>query len=435
MVGALLFGGGTLAGCADDAGMPPRGDTERLGRSAHAIATPGWIGTWGVAPQSGGYAFAAKTTLRQVVHASIGGPSLRLQLSNVFGTQAITIADVHVAKPTDDSGWTIDRTTDKQVSFGGSASVTIPAGQAVASDAVDYAVTALTDIAVDFYLPDATGPSTYHQLASQDNYWYVGGDVATNANMPSGWAGMWNYYFLTGVDIQHSAATGAIVTLGASITDGYTTANDANQRWPDDLAARIQHAGLNVGVLNEGISGNDLLVDGPGSESALHRFARDVTDQSGATWVVMSDDPINDICGGNTNGASLVAGLQQIVEDAHAAGLKIICSTLTPFGGYGAWSSDGETARAQVNSFVRGSGCDAVLDQDTATHDPNNPTAFLAAYDSGDHLHPNAAGDRAGLVLRVRRGGAAERSRVASNSRCDAMWTAQANEDQSSRRV
>src|SRR6266571_7541864 len=50
--------------------------------------------------------------------------------------------------------------------------------------------------------------------------------------------------------------------------------------------------------------------------------------------------------------------------------------------------------RAQVNSFVRGSGsgCDAVLDQDTATHDPNNPAAFLPAYDSGDHLHPNAAG-------------------------------------------
>jgi lysophospholipase L1-like esterase len=203
---------------------------------------------------------------------------------------------------------------------------------------------------------------------------------------------------LSGVDVQNSAALGTIVALGASITDGYASPNDTNQRWPDYLASRLDSAGYAVGVLNEGISGNELLVDQSCcGASAIHRFARDVASQSGVRWVVMSDNPINDIGGGNTNGASLVSGLQQIIQDAHAAALKIVCSTLTPFQGSGGWSSAGEVARGQVNAFLRSStsGCDAILDQDTATHDPNNPTAYLAAYDSGDHIHPNAAGYQA----------------------------------------
>jgi lysophospholipase L1-like esterase len=318
-------------------------------------------------------------------------------LSNAFGSQAVTITNVHVAKPTDNSGATVDLSTAKAVTFGGSTSVTIGAGQTVASDAVSYAVTALQDVTVTFLLPQGSGPSTYHWLSSQHNY-SAGGDQTGSATL-SGSSSWTQYDYLMAMDVQNSAATGAIVTFGASITDGYTTAADANQRWPDDLAVRIHNAGLNVGVLNAGISGNQLLADnswGP-SLSAEHRFSNDVANQSGIKWVVFSDDPINDMGSGQTNGSALITGYQQIITDAHNAGLKIVCSTLTPFQGAGGWSAAGETARGQINSFVRGSGsgCDAVLDQDTATHNPSSPTWFLPAYDSGDHIHPNTAGYQA----------------------------------------
>ncbi|GAA4261088.1 hypothetical protein GCM10022255_092340 [Dactylosporangium darangshiense] len=150
-------------------------------------------------------------------------------------------------------------------------------------------------------------------------------------------------------------------------------------------------------MLNAGISGNDLLKDGAGP-SALNRFQRDVLQQPGAKWVVLSDDPINDLGDPNPpTAAQLISGIQQLISQAHAAGLKFICSTLTPFKGAGYWTQTGENGRAAINSFIRGagSGCDHVLDQDTATHDPGNPQAFLPAYDCGDHLHPNDAGYQA----------------------------------------
>jgi lysophospholipase L1-like esterase len=148
-------------------------------------------------------------------------------------------------------------------------------------------------------------------------------------------------------------------------------------------------------VLNQGINGNTLLHDGSG-ESAIKRFKRDVVDQPGVKWVIFSDDPINDLGAGagRPTGAQLITGLQQLVTAAHAANLKYLCSTLTPFEGSGGWSTDGEVARGQVDAFIRSatSGCDGIIDQDTATHDPANVTRFLPALNSGDSLHPNNAG-------------------------------------------
>jgi lysophospholipase L1-like esterase len=172
------------------------------------------------------------------------------------------------------------------------------------------------------------------------------------------------------------------------------SAQDSNRRWPNDLSVRLANSGRTVGVLNQGISGNKLLADGAGP-SALNRFDRDVLGQSGVRWVIFSDDPINDLGGPNPpTGDQLIAGLQQLISRAHQAGISFLCSTLTPYQGYGSWTPAGESARDAVNAFARGSGsgCDGVVDQDTATHDPANPTRYLPAYDSGDHLHPDEAG-------------------------------------------
>ena len=204
-------------------------------------------------------------------------------------------------------------------------------------------------------------------------------------------------YFLAGLDVEGPSLAGSIVTLGASITEGYTAADDTGHRWPDQLALRLIGQGISVGVLNLGISGNRLLVGGSG-ESAEKRFEREVLQQPNVRWVIFSDDPINDL--GNKpspSGEALIAGLQQLIARAHDKNIRFICSTLTPFEGANYWTAPEEKERQKVNSFIRGagSGCDGIVDQDAATHDPAHPTQYLPAYDSGDHLHPNDAGHRA----------------------------------------
>ncbi|HEX4460704.1 MAG TPA: GDSL-type esterase/lipase family protein [Polyangia bacterium] len=351
-------------------------------------AATGWVGTWAVSPQSGGNSFANQT-LRQVVHTSIAGTAARVQISNVFGSQAIVVSDVHIAQRT--SGSSVNASSDRVVTFGGATSTTIAAGAIGVSDSIAFPVAALSDVAISFYLPQSTGSATFHQQGTATIY-YASGDVAGNATLSNpSTAG--SYFFLTNLDVQNSAALGSVVTLGASITDGVGSNNDDNRRWPNDLATRLVNAGITVGVLNQGISGNDLLQDGAG-QSAIHRFNRDVLSQPGVRWVIFSDDPINDLGGGDYNSGALIAGMQQLIASAHSSGLEFLCSTLTPFKGAGYWTQNGENGREAINAFIRGSssGCDAIVDQDAATHDPSNVEAYLPAYDSGDHLHPNEAG-------------------------------------------
>jgi lysophospholipase L1-like esterase len=362
-------------------------------RSAVTATSGYWTGTWGASPESGGASFSGQT-IRQIVHTSISGTGARVEISNAFGSAPLSVSDVHIAQS--GSGSAIVSGTDQVVTFGGAASTTIAAGAVGISDAVAFAVPALANVTVSFYLPSSTGASTYHQQGTQTNY-IASGDVSGAASL-SGAQTTNSYYFLSGLDVQNANTQGSVVTLGASITDGYASTLNANTRWPNDLAARLNGAGDTIGVVNEGISGNRLLVDGSG-QSALNRFDRDVLGVPGVRWVIFSDDPINDL--GSTSpqptSAQLIAGLQQLITMAHQAGISFICSTLTPYQGASYWNASGESAREAINAYIRGSGsgCDGIIDQDTATHDPSNPTMYLPAYDSGDHLHPNDAGYQA----------------------------------------
>jgi alpha-L-fucosidase 2 len=210
--------------------------------------------------------------------------------------------------------------------------------------------------------------------------------------------GLFASNLLSGGEVPGRDVRGAVVTLGASITEGHNSTHGANRSWPSVLAARLAGEGMHIAVLNKGISGNRLLVDGAGP-SVLSRFDRDVLSQPDVHWVIFSDAPINDL--GSTRPAptanELIAGIQQLIARAHEKHIQFFCSTLTPYEGANYWTASGEVAREQVNVFLRSrkSGCDAVIDQDAATHDPAHPTRYLPAYDSGDHLHPNDAGHRA----------------------------------------
>jgi lysophospholipase L1-like esterase len=358
-------------------------------RPAGAAADPSWTGTWAASPQAGGASFNQQT-LRQIVHTSISGTAARVQLSNAFGTGPVTITDVHVARRT--SGSSVDPSTDQRVTFGGSTTVTVAAGSKAVSDSVPFAVSALSDVAVSFYLPQQVSNATQHQLGEQTNY-LSPGDVAGNASLSNPQTNG-SYTFLANLDVLNSAAQGAVATLGASITDGVAAAADANRRWPNDLAVRLNASGRTVGVLNQGISGNALLHDGAG-QSAVNRFNRDVLQQPNIKWVIFADDPINDVNNSNPpSGAQLTTALSQMITAAHQAGVKFLCATLTPFKPDSGWTQAGEDSRDAYDAFVRGSssGCDGVVDIDTATHDPANPQQYLPAYDNGDHLHPNTSG-------------------------------------------
>jgi hypothetical protein len=250
-----------------------------------------WTGTWAASPMrdDAGKVFN-RQTLRQIVHTSVGGQMARIHISNLCGTEPLTIADVHIARRSTASS--IIAETDRKLQFGGLSSVTVQPGTAAISDSVDFQVPRLADVAISFYLPNPTGLATYHPSGFQTSY-IADGDVSGSTNISPATI-IQSYYFLVNLDIQDQAALGSVVTLGASITDGYASTFDANRRWPNDLAQRLLDTGLNIGVLNQGISGNRLLVAGAG-ESAETRFDRDVLTQPGARWVIFSDDPINDL--------------------------------------------------------------------------------------------------------------------------------------------
>jgi lysophospholipase L1-like esterase len=354
-----------------------------------------WVGTWASAPMAGRPSpTLAGRTLRQIVRTSVAGREVRIRVSNLFGARPLRIEDIHLAIAS--TGSAIIGGTDRTVRIAHRKSAVVAAGSSLVSDPVSMELPALTEVAVSFYLPVDPGPVTWHPSAHRTNY-LASGDVSGQIELPHA-ATTGSCYFLTNVDVRGKELTGTVVTLGASITEGYKATEEANDQWPDILAQRLVIQGLKVGVLNEGISGNRLLHAGAGP-SAESRFERDVVEQPGIRWVIFSDDPINDL--GSTRPAptlgALIRGTEQLIAAAHKNHIRFYCSTLTPFEGANYWTPAEELTRERFNEFIRGkgSGCDAVIDQDEITHDPARPTRFLSAYDSGDHLHPNDAGHRA----------------------------------------
>lgn len=359
--------------------------------------TAPWTGTWSVAPSVTPDPGFNNQTIRHIVHTSIGGNAARLSFSNLFGSQPITIGDVHIARRA--RGANTVGGTDRPVTFNGQAYVTIPAGGSVQSDAVAFQVPALADIAVSVHVPSKTPPSSTGHIDGLQDVYIAPGDVSGDPAFTGGVAnaaGGRSYYFLTNVDVMNSAATGAVVAFGASITDGLASTPNTNRRWPNRLAERLAGAGMTVGVLNQGISGNNFFTDGAG-QAGLTRFSRDVLGQANVKWVIISDDAVNNLISGNPPGTQqLVSAYQRLIGQAHAANVRVICSTLTPFEGVAEWTPAIESTREAVNAFLwdSSSGCDAVLDQAGATGGQNgdDSAAYAPAYNSGDNLHPNDAG-------------------------------------------
>ena len=365
-----------------------------------------WVGTWAAAsvavPNDEGMG-ATGTTLRETVHVSLGGKLVRVTLSNEFGTDPLTIGEAHIALSAAKPGVPspdIALSTANALTFGGSAATTIPPGGVAVTDPVSLALSPFADLDVSLFLPAQTLHTlTGHGFANQTSFTAPGNAVSARTFPSTTPLAKWR--FLKAVEVLVPASAASIVTFGDSITDGVGSTRDANSRWPDLLALRLQadKRTAQLGVLNEGISGNRVLHDDAGP-SALARFDRDVLAQEGVKYVVLMES-INDIGQGTkiegahdiVTAQDLIAGLGQLATRAHAKGLKVIGATLTPFVGAGYQSPAGETMRQAVNDWIRTThDLDGVIDFDKATRDPANPTVLLPANDSGDHLHPSDTG-------------------------------------------
>jgi lysophospholipase L1-like esterase len=393
-----------------------------------------WIGTWATAPQRGiptHLQTFRNQTLRLIVHISAGGTRLRIKISNTFGGSPLLIGAAHIARRA--AGADIEPNSDRTLTFNGGKSTTIAAGSLVVSDPVEFPVAALSDLAISFFLPNATAATTSHSLALQTNYVSAEMvDAVAETKFPvaktiSSWP------FLTGVDVATSPASAAIVAFGSSLTDGDGSTKNANRRWPDVLAERLQKEGYKeIGVLNEGIIGNRLLSDsnsqgqaggppplgpvfeqlGPALGTAgISRFDRDVLAQTGVKYVIVGLG-VNDILfpgsfipdSDRIDARRLIAGNRELIARAHKKGVRVIGTTIPPFEHAlfrdpffdGFYSPEKEKVRQEINTWVRSSGeFDGMIDFDLVVRDPNRPTQIAPSYDSGDHLHVNNAGNAA----------------------------------------
>ncbi|HZC44367.1 MAG TPA: SGNH/GDSL hydrolase family protein [Acidobacteriaceae bacterium] len=383
------------------------------GSAQDAPTTARWIGTWSASQQIPEPPNALPreelrdATLRQIVHVSVGGSELRVHLSNAFGTEPLQIDSVHIARPVSPSSDRIDVTTNRALTFGGSSDVVIPAGAEYISDPITYPVSALSNLAITFHLQEPPAQQTGHPGSRATSY-VVHGNLVSAATLPNP-TKVDHWYQVAGVDVIAPSDASSIVVLGDSITDGHASTTNGNDRWTDVLAERLQRTPSTneIGVLNESIGGNHLLVDGLGP-NALARFNRDVLAQTGVRYVIVLEG-VNDLGGltrlGEVPGVAhdtlvdhVLAAYQQMILRAHAHGIEIIGGTITPYtdSDYYHPTARDEQDRNAVNAWIRAPGhFDAVIDFDKVMRDPSHPDRLLPAYDSGDHLHPSPTGYRA----------------------------------------
>ncbi|MFG1914767.1 SGNH/GDSL hydrolase family protein [Micromonospora sp. NPDC048898] len=349
--------------------------------------------TWAASADRQG-AGPAERSYRLVVRTSVGGDALRIRLTNAFGEHPVTFASAYAGLQR--QGAELVQGSNRPLTFGGQASVTVPAGEMVLSDPLPGELAAESDLVVSLHVTGAVGMRSGHPLALQTSYAAAGDHAAEEA--ATNWTDTLNsWYWLDAVSVRTSTAISSVVTLGDSITDGFALGTNTNGRWPDHLSRRLQAAPDSPvkGVANEGISGNKVLAGGAGP-AALRRFDRDVLSHPGVDTVFVHEG-INDIKAhtGVTVDA-LTAGYRQLVDRAHAAGRCVVGATVMPYQGWPEYDAAGEAVRQGVNDWIRHSGVfDAVVDFDRVTRSPDDPRALLPLFDSGDHLHPNDRGMRA----------------------------------------
>lgn len=372
-----------------------------------------WVGSWASAQQipDERYALPAEeltdTTLRQIVRLTLGGKSVRVRLSNAFGTVPLHVRSAHIARSLDPTTGTNVPGTDRTLMFSGRSDVVIPAGAEYLSDPVAGDLPAFCDLCISLHLGTLPSPQTGHPGARQISF--IGRGDQTSAPEFTSFKQITQWYFLAAVEVLAPAGCAVVATLGDSMTDGRGSTTNGNNRWPDNLARRLQAnpKTRHVGVVNAGSGGNRLLLDVVGP-NGLARLNADVLMQTGVRFLIVFEG-INDLGTATIDHEippaehheltrRIIAAYEQIIARCHARHVKVMGATILPYMGSAYYhpTSANEDDRQTINAWIREPGhFDAVADFDAAVRDPDRPDRLLPAYDSGDHLDPSPEGYQA----------------------------------------
>ncbi|MQY17616.1 SGNH/GDSL hydrolase family protein [Nocardia macrotermitis] len=392
-----------------------------------STATPGTCGThfvasWLASPTdaiapvdaSGGPVPLQVTdqTFRMIVTPHLDGSEVRIHLTNRFGLTPVTFGRVSVGARTSAAAVRDPR----PVRFGGKPSITVPPGGDVVSDPVSLRFNAFEPLAVSVYVPGAAGPPTKHWNANATSYYSAAGsgDLTAQASGRRFGSTTGSWLYVSGVDVAAPGSVRAVVAFGDSITDGFVGSTplsvpadrgvaDTNGRYPDQLQHVLDRAGIPISVVNAGIGSNRLLYSGEPlmlGPSGLTRFDRDVLDQAGVAGVLLQEG-INDLgLLPRPDADQMIAGYRQLIERAHARGVKIWLGTLLPASNAivdgTVLAPDSEATRQRINAWIRTQHiADGVVDFDAALRDPADPSVLGAVDSSADHLHPGPVGYQA----------------------------------------
>lgn len=376
-------------------------------RPAATAVAKHWIASWATAPQQpdGNNVLPVEdltdATVRQIVRTTVGGTRYRLRLSNRYGTQPLSLS-VHIAKAVSPESPATVAGSDHAITFSGQELVTLPAGAEYLSDPIEARLDAFTDLAISLRYTAAPAVQTSHP-GSRATVWLLHGDHAadeafSDAKVTTPWQQM------AAIEVE-TTARATLVAFGDSITDGRGVTTNKNERWTDVFARRAATKGL--AVVNMGIGGNNLLNDGI-AQNGLARFDRDALSIAGASGVIVFEG-VNDL-GRQTRltdidakghaalVTDIIAAYQQMIDRAHARGMKVYGATITPFVGSDYYHPNPavEADRQLINAWIRQKGhFDGLIDFDAVVRDPNQPDRMLPDYDCGDHLHPSPAGYKA----------------------------------------
>jgi lysophospholipase L1-like esterase len=370
-----------------------------------------WVGTWASSQmipspeQTIPPAEVNDVTIRQIIRISMGGNRFRVRLSNVFGTTPLRIGAASLALSADPLTSKVVPESLRALTFGGQAGVLIPAGAEYLSDPLTLSIAPLTNLTLSLYLPEAALPVTSHPGARNLTHYVPGNQYAATELAQTKTLERW--FYISGIDVEASEKSAAIVCLGDSITDGYGVKPATNMRWTDRLAERLiaDKSKSHLSVLNHGIGGGRVLNDGLGP-NAMARFDRDVIAQTGVKYLIVLEgvndlaalvkDPSLEACDALV--ADMTGAYRQMAQRAHDDGIKVYGATILPFKGSNSYKVEGsmaEQARLKINQWIRTSGAyDAVIDLDRIMGDPAQPDQLNPALDSGDHLHPSMLGYR-----------------------------------------
>lgn len=374
----------------------PSGKVTSLNAVKHD-KTSSWVSTWAASPvDMGNHKYTG--TIRNMLVTTVAGDSLRVNFTNAFGDSDLQVEDAYIAIA-DAKGNVIGQSVP--ITFNGKSTTTISQGKELLSDTIKLTVPARTRLAVTFYTPKAI-EQTGHWLANETSYITIG-TKKTRSPDTKGWIDTPGWWFIDSIDVQASegGATKTIVALGDSLTDGFYSTNEG--RYTDTLMNRLNSQNGNEwSLVNEGITGNQVLTDSPTNvaknayfgQSALSRLDRDVFNRPGLKDILLLEG-INDI---NTGASAnkIIEGYKKIINQAHISGVQIIAGTLPPFKGYPTWTAKKDKVRQKVNHWILTSGAfDGTVDFAKVLATSGNSEELNPIYDSGDHLHPNNAGYKA----------------------------------------